>query len=491
MSVIRKTSSTGSCSYIETDEQSGTVIAQRDFPGIFPVYYVVTNEGCFCDFRIEDVIKKSGISRQNDPDALGLYLTFSCLPGQRTFYKDVKKLMPGCRLEYKDHKLSITRYYHLDTTKKSTINVQQATADIRSALESSVQSCHEDAAFLSSGIDSSILSKLGNVSDTYTVDYDEEGFSEADEAEAYSKEIGAKHHRLKVNRNDYFSVLPECASHIEQPVGDCSYPTYYLLCKMAAQERPSAFSGEGSDELFFGYPLNNYLRFRWYEKLPKKFRQKMLSVFGSLHPTLERFLRFHNGDILDGYRGPVVIFTDKEKEELLVTRPQDDTLRELLDELYDGISDLPLEERMYYFNIREWMEADILTGAVKLADGAGLSVTMPFLNKNVIQTANSIPVKYQIHSGETKHLLRKAFEGVLPDRIVHGKKKGFAVPISAWMRDPAVFDHICSILNSPKTDRYFCRSAVTKLLEKYASTPEDNWTWRKIWLLYSYMIWTD
>ena len=144
---------------------------------------------------------------------------------------------------------------------------------------------------------------------------------------------------------------------------------------------------------------------------------------------------------------------------------------------------------MFIFNIREWLEADILTGAGKLAAGAGLSVAMPFLDDKVIQTACRIPVKYQLTGGDTKHLLREAFKDVLPGSIVRGKKKGFPVPVSCWMRKKDVFEHIRSVLVSEEADRFFKRDKVASILDHYISAPEDNWTWRKIWLMYSYMIW--
>ena len=491
MSLIRKTSSTGSYAYIDVNDVTGTVTAERDFPGVFPVYYTVTGSECFCGFSIKDVIQKSGISIQSDPEALGLYLTFSCLPGEHTFYKNVRKLMPGCRLEYKDNTLSVTQVSCVNTEKKSDTDIHKITENIRTAIEEAVRKAPADAAFLSSGIDSSVLSKLGNVSDTYTADYGEEKFSEADAAAAFSAEIGASHHRLRIECNDYFASLYECSEHIEQPVGDCSYPVYYMLCKMAKENGQTVFSGEGADEFFFGYPLQNYLMYGWYEKLPRKIRRTMLSAFGWIHPGLKKFLTFHDGDYYDGYRGPVTVFSESEKEKLLQEYHGDAAIRTLLDEMYDGIEDLPLEERMFIFNIREWLEADILTGAVKLAAGAGISVVMPFLDSKVIQTACRIPVKYQLYGGETKHLFREAFKNVLPDGIVRRKKKGFPVPVSCWMRKKNVFEHIRSVLSSHEADRFFKRDKVAYILDNYISAPEDNWTWRKIWLMYSYMIWAQ
>ena len=484
-----KETPTGAYAFIDTDENTGAVTAERDFPGIFPVYYTVTDTGCFCGYSIEEVLKSSGLTRQIDPDALGLYLTFSCIPGDRTFFKNVKKLMPGCRLAYNDKKLSITRVYDLSTKKNRKINNTETAKAIRLSIEEALHKCPAAASFLSSGIDSSILSGLGNVSDTYTADYGEERFSEADAAAAFSKEIGASHHRHSIYYKDYFESIPECSLHLEQPVGDCSFPVYYLLCKQAAKSSRVILSGEGADEFFFGYYLADYLKFGWYEKLPAAIRKALPGILGGLHPVLGRFLKFHDGDPFDGYRGPVTVFTDGEKKELLKDYNGDASLRELLNGLNDGIADLPVEERIYYFNIREWLEADILTGAVKLSSAAGLNVIMPFLDKKVIETAGSIPVKYQLHCGETKHMLREAFKDILPDRIVHGKKKGFPVPVSVWMKKPDVIEHIRSTLNAPEAEKFFKREVVSAMLDRFIASPEDNWLWRKIWLLYSFLIW--
>ena len=490
MTKIIKKTPTGACSYIESDERTGAVTAERDFPGIFPVYYTVTDTGCFCGYSIRSVLKSSGIRREIDPDALGLYLTFSCLPGNRTFFKNVKKLMPGCILTYKGKELSIKQVYNFDTKKKiSGINKTSTETAVRLSVEDAIRKCHANAAFLSSGIDSSILTRLGNVSDTYTIDYDEAQFSEANAAEAFSKAIGANHHRLNISYKDYFESIPECSLHLEQPVGDCSYPVYYLLCKMAAKNNRVIFSGEGSDELFFGYLLSDYLKFGWYEKFPIAIRKKLPELFGGLHPTLNRFLKFHDGDPFDGYRGPVTVYTDIEKKELLKDYHGENALRELLYELNDGISDLPVEERIYYFNIREWLEADILTGAVKLSSAAGLDVLMPFLDRNVINIANTIPVKYQLHGSETKHMLREAFKDILPDHIVHAKKKGFPVPVAAWMKNPDVISDIRAVLNCPEAEQYFNKEMVSNMLDRFISFPDDNWLWRKIWLLYSFVVW--
>ena len=490
MTKIIKKTPTGAYTFIDRDELTGAVTAERDFPGIFPVYYTVTDTGCFCGYSIQDVLKSSGITREIDPEALGLYLTFSCIPGDRTFFKNVKKLMPGCMLTYKNKELTIKKVFNLDT-KKEIPNISRVSAKtaIRLSVENSIQKCHASASFLSSGIDSSILSKLGNVSDTYTTDYDEEQSSEANAAEAFSKTIGANHHRLSISCKDYFEIIPECSLHLEQPVGDCSYPVYYLLCKMAAKNNRVILSGEGSDELFFGYHLSNYLKFGWYEKLPIAIRKKLPELFGGLHPMLNRFLKFHDGDPFDGYRGPVTVFTDSEKKELLKDYHGENILRELLYELNDGISNLPVEERIYYFNIREWLEADILTGAVKLSSAAGLDILMPFLDENVIKIANKIPVKYQLRGSETKHILREAFKDILPDHIVHAKKKGFPVPVATWMKNPDVINNIREVLNCPESEQFFNKEMISNMLDCFISLPDDNWLWRKIWLLYSFVIW--
>ena len=506
------------------DENKDTVFAQRSFLSRHPVYYYHDDNNCFCGTTIAEVISKSGIEKEIDPEAVQLYLSFSCLPGNKTFFKGIKKLLPGSSLTFQSGSLQIQEN-HLKTDLEYQ-DIQTVASEIIECVSSKVRSQPCGFSMLSSGVDSSLLAALGKVHDTFTSEYDIPGFSECEAAANFAGSIGARHHRVLIDPMEYLEAARKMTEILEQPIGDPSVPAYYLLCRSIHEYTDICYSGEGIDEFFCGY--TNYVDYQKmldYEQLPSSLRrdigeiakqpdqnkgyQRLIDLLdyeqlpSSLRRAigeiakqpdqnkLPRILSRYDGFVLDGheYKGNTCVFSEAEKKQLLKNYTGTDSLHTLLSQLYSGCEEVGILERMQIFDIRASFDASILFCSTRLAESIGLNVLMPYCSEELLRLGIQIPMCMKVRDDYTKYVFRLAAENVLPKKNAWQSKKGFPVPVRVWMKDPAFFSAMENALTGDTAQKIFNTDQCQQLLIAFQNAKEDKVIWRKIWVLYCLIIW--
>lgn len=321
-------------------------------------------------------------------------------------------------------------------------------------------------AFLSGGIDSStIVSIMQSESSvpisTFTIGFHEKSYNEAEYARAVAKHLGTKHHELYVSSDEARDVIPLLPKLYDEPFGDASQIPTYLISKLARKSVVVSLSGDGGDELFAGYS-----RYLWAKRLwslasnfPLSIRKGVGAVI-SAAPTsfgetvfqqLKRFapqtLSFHNaGTKLKRFGFALGAKNSSDYYSKLVshwTNACDVTLGS--QELSTVFSVLPLAEQtrflpkelvslMMFFDMAMCLPDDLLTKVDRASMGVSLEVRVPLLDHRIVEFAWSLPLSQKLQGGTQKWLLRKTLAKFLPDELINRPKKGFSVPIGAWLR---------------------------------------------------------
>lgn len=191
--------------------------------------------------------------------ALGNYLSFQFVPTNETFFKGVFCLQPGHYFTYENGKMEITRYFEPHFTGDSRKSFEEIVEDVEHVMKESVEkhkiSDVEVASYLSSGVDSSYLTYLGQVDRTFTVGFDEGKYSEIQDAKEFAASINMQNDAKVITPEEYWDKLSDIQYYMDEPVADPAAIALYFLSEEAAKKVKVVLSGEGSDELFGGYNI--------------------------------------------------------------------------------------------------------------------------------------------------------------------------------------------------------------------------------------------
>ena len=433
----------------------------RDRIGIKPLYYTLDNGRLTFASEIKALFADPSQRREIDEESLFHYLSFLTTPAPQTLYRGIYKLRPGTWLRVRpDGNVKEHRYWDVWDHTTPLIGVpedeliERLMAELRTAIRLRKMADVPIGVFLSGGIDSStnaILFSEGesNQVHTFTVGYDNNYSSTPNETE-YARRtaarVGASHHEILLNVNDAIGLLDTMARLQDEPLADPVCVPLYYLSKLAREHGCIVCqAGEGSDELFCGYPLwLRFLQLQSADRLPvpsviKRLGLGALAAAGKDQTVHYEWLRRGaNGNPV--FWGGEEAYTHVQKLRLL--HPD---LRKRFRGLtsWDAIS--PIRERflanawdksdlhwMSYLDLNLRLPELLLMRVDKMSMGVSLEARVPFLDHKFVELALSIPAKAKLGSGGTKYLLKKAVRGLVSDDIIDRRKQGFNVPLPEW-----------------------------------------------------------
>jgi len=456
------------------DKVEKKLFLARDRFGEKPLYYGWQGDSFLFGSELKALKIHPHFLNGIDSNALGLYLQYNYVPTPLSIYKGISKLTPGCILSVSlEHKtFCISTYWSaIDTMINGKRNpfqgsVTEAIDETENVLKRAVQSqLLADVplgAFLSGGIDSSlIVSLMSAVSstpiNTFTIGFDENGFNEALYAKKIASHLGTNHTELYVNPKDCFDVIPLLGSMYDEPFADSSQIPTYLVSKLAAGSIKVALSGDGGDELFGGYNRYFFAEKIWSNLrfIPKPLRSGLYSLINKLntqqwdalssflHHTLPKKYHFSN-------------LTDKLKKasSLLAVESFDDVYFRLVKQWENpgevlNFDFYPQKNKLigsdlFQYNMDKMMLNDLLTylhdDILCKVDRAGMAVSLesriPFLDHHVFAFSSSLPLSYKINKGTSKWILREILKKYIPENLINRPKMGFGIPLEAWLRGP-------------------------------------------------------
>lgn len=445
------------------DEEEQKLFCLRDQLGTKPFYYYVTADGrLLCGTTIRKIMEDPGFVKELNEDMLQLYLTMTYGAGEDTFFKGVKKLLPGRYLVWKDGKTEITRYWKPEFHPDDSKSLEDWSEEIHRTLERimpEVKTPDEYAeAFLSGGVDSSYVLAMSDIRMTDSCGYDEERFDESGLAAETARILGRGNRRRRITPEEYFAAVPYVMYHMEQPLGDASAIAFAIACKATAEHTKICYSGEGSDEFFGGY---------------------------NMYRNAERY----GENLKDFYVGNTNIMKEEEKKRILKRYSEDILPIHLAKSIYEEMEGLDPLTKMSDVDIQLWLEGDIYLNVDKMSRAAGLEIRMPLSDLRIFDIASRIPSKYKVTPEQNKVSLRTAAAKVLPEKIAFRKKLGFVVPIRIWMADDRYNQDVRARFHSETAEKFFRIEEIDKIWNEYVGGNSDNW--RKVWVIYTFLVWYD
>ena len=454
----------GMWAFVIYDRARRRLFASRDRFGKKPFYY--THRRALFAFASEltALAAHRGVRSSISPQALRKFFAYGYIPAPHSILQDVFKLPGGHNLEHDlaSGSLRIWKYWDfvLEPFEQVPADAEaQWCEELRRLLGRAVKrrliSDVPIGSFLSGGIDSSAVSafaarELGpGRLNTYSIGFEEPSFDETVYARQVAELIQSNHKVRTLSIDTAREVIPSVLRRLDEPLGDSSLLPTSLLCGFAREHVTVAIGGDGGDELFAGY--DPFKALRWadlYQKIvPKPVHRAIALAIArmpvshsnmSLDFKLKRTLR--GLDHRPALWAPVWMSSVAPADlQACFGEPVD--LEDLYSEAiaqWDGCASDSLVDRTMQFYTKLYMQDDILTKVDRASMMHSLEVRAPFLDIELVDFARRIPWRYKLRGGQTKYLLKKALEPMLPNDILYRSKKGFGVPIGAWLQSGAV-----------------------------------------------------
>lgn len=445
------------------DEKREELFCMRDPFGTKPFYYYVTEDGrLLYGTMIRQIMEQEGFVKELNEKLLQIYMSLTYVPGEETFFKGVKKLLPGRFLVWKDGSYTITRYWRPEFHPDDSRTIEDYADEIHQTLQDimkEVKTPEEKAdSFLSGGVDSSYVLAMADVECADSCGYEEERFDESKLAEETANILGTKFSRRVISPEEFFEAVPYVMYHMEQPLGDASAIVFALGCKATAEHAKICYSGEGSDEFFGGY---------------------------NMYRNAERY----GENLKNFYVGNTNIMKEDEKKRILKNYDENVLPINLVKEIYEENEGLDPLSKMSDVDIQIWLEGDIYLNVDKMSEAAGLEVRMPLTDLRIFDIASRMPSKYKINAEQNKVPLRMAAAKVLPEEVAFRKKLGFIVPIRIWMADERYNQDVKEKLHSEVAAQFFHMDEIDAIFQEYMDGNSDNW--RKVWTIYTFLVWYE
>ncbi|MFB3921707.1 MAG: asparagine synthase (glutamine-hydrolyzing) [Terriglobia bacterium] len=504
------------------DGRAKRLVLARDRAGEKPLYYWRGNDTLVFGSEIKSLFEYPGLSRRMDPEALAQYFFYGYFPAPRSVYAEIKKLPAAHTMVVEGGEIRIDCYWRLQdhlrppggprvSSRDEAELVEELRGRLREAAISRLVSDVPLGVFLSGGVDSSTLvatmSELtpGNVN-TFSVAFPEKSFNEEPYANLVARHFRTKHHVLPAGESNLREALDILAGHLDEPVADPAVIPTYLLSRFARTEIKVALSGEGSDELFGGYPTYMGARLaEYYLRLPRLIRRqffdrlkRFLPVSSTAVPKglfLRRFLTHAERDPAERHHIWFGMFNPAELDQLFSPewggpQPPSSVIFDPLERILEGARfDEPVAE-MLYLDFRMYLEDNLLVKIDRASMACSLELRTPFLDHRLVEFAAGLPASLRVRRFQLKYLLKKAVEKWLPHEIVYRQKRGFSVPIASWMKGGlrGLLDETFAE-QKLKHDGLFNAVFVRRLLEEHWSGRADH---RKtLWTLLAFQLWYD
>ena len=276
---------------------------------------------------------------------------------------------------------------------------------------------------------------------------------------------------------------------MDEPLADPSAIALYFVSQTAAKHVKVSLSGEGADEFFGGYNIyrepHDLLPLT---RLPRPVRKAMGAVAKKLPKVKGRnYLIRGSKDLQERFIGNAFMFQEEEREKILKSPTGKYHHTVLTRPYYDKVANQDDVTKMQYIDIHFWLIGDILLKADKMCMAHSLELRVPFLDKKVLEFAETVPVDYRIQGTDTKIVMRHAANKTLPDEWANRPKKGFPVPIRYWLREGKYYNIVKEYFTSDYAAVFFKPDALMKLLDDHFHERANNQ--RKIWTVFTFLVW--
>lgn len=492
------------------DARAEKLYLARDRMGKKPLYWSVQNGTLLFGSELKALMAHPGFQKDVNHVSLNKYFAYEYVPTPHTIFKNTWKLEPGTLLMWDGATASTTVFWKPTFLPKATSfaeSLETLDRELAGAVERRLEADVPLGIFLSGGIDSSAVAyyatraRPGNVK-TFSIGFSEPSFDESAHARRVAAHLGTEHREEVLSVNECLGLIPEIGSMLDEPVADPSIIPTYLLSRFTREHVMVALGGDGGDELFCGY--DTFLAHRiagMYARIPAPLRGLLAKVAHHL-PTshnnmsfdfkLKKATRDFEGNPRYLNQRWLGAFGREERQQLF----SHDVWAEVgagnefddIDRYYGEMDSHDTYDELSYVYERMYMMDQVLVKVDRASMMHALEVRAPFLDTHVVDLANHMPASFKFKGLERKYILKKLMEGKLPRDIIYRKKKGFGIPIGAWMR--AELAPLMTDLLSPASltrTGLFNAEYVERLVREHLDGRRDNR--KQLWTLMVFMMW--
>jgi len=496
------------------DSAAKRLLLARDRMGQKPLFYSLLGSGglAFAS-EVKALLVHPDIQPAIDEEGLAAYLTFEYLPGQLSMVKGVHKLLPGAWLSFDGGNLDQSCYWQIPIKDAPSPEdaVQRFTELFDGAVERRLVADVPLGVFLSGGIDSSAVAasvvrqrNAANVK-TFSIGFQEKSYDESSMARLVARHLGTEHHERMFTAEAMKEVLPEVVSVLDEPFGDASLLPTYLLSAFAREHVTVALGGDGSDELLLGYPTFFAESFATaFARLPRPLRLG-IGRLGHALPVSPKNLSFdfkvnaflRAADAPPSWRHPLWLGSaipgspdDPLHPEIRQNFPADSVLSFAAAE-YDAPNTQSDLQRLSYQYCRTYLAEDILHKVDRASMAVSLEARSPFLDRALVEFVAALPASQKLRfPGQSKAILKAAMGDRLPNEVLNRSKKGFGIPVAAWLKGP-LEEMMNDLLSESRTRAagYFDATCVQRLIEEHRTEKRNH---RKVlWTMLNFELWRD
>ncbi|MFH1618873.1 MAG: asparagine synthase (glutamine-hydrolyzing) [bacterium] len=495
------------------DSRGKKLMLARDRVGKKPLLYAQTGRGLTFASEMKPLLAAGGISRDIDFQALDLYLSLQYIPGPLAVFKGAKKLPPAHILIADVSGVRVKRYWDLPMDSRFAGDEQDAMAEIRERLKEAVRlRMMTDVplgAFLSGGIDSSaVVALMSGLSEkpvkTFSIGFEEAGFSELEYAGQVAKMYGCEHNEFIV-RAEMTEVLPLLAEHYGEPYADSSALPSYFVAKETRKHVTVALNGDGGDENFAGYSRYAMMKMtRHADFLPEQARRSLMKLCsllpgsGSGMETMWRIRRFLENGVFAGLPArhlKLVSYFNKDEKDFLYTAAMKQAAgtgaEGYIAGAFEKTGGLDFINRLLYADFHTYLPECLLVKMDIATMANSLEARSPFLDHRFMEFVFSLPGEWKLKGARgLKWILREAFKEKLPPAVYSRGKQGFGIAVDEWFRGKLRkrWEELCLGRRAVKRG-YFRREALLKFWEDHQSGKRNHGY--RLWALMMLELWHE
>jgi asparagine synthase (glutamine-hydrolysing) len=497
------------------DERKRRLVLARDRLGKKPLYYSVLNETILFGSELKAIMAYPSFSRRVDPVSLTKYLFFEYIPSPHTIFRDAKKLPAATCLIWEKGSTQLREYWSPSMPRGEEVSHSETEIEaqmmdlLRRSVRKRLVSDVPLGVFLSGGIDSSTVTALaqqevpGKVK-TFSISFQDPSFDESRYSLMVSKNLGTDHYDQQMSPEDLLNLVPTLPDVLDEPMADASILPTVLLSQFTRKYVTVALGGDGGDELFAGYPT--YLAHRVAKQYERccRFSHPVLSFIGNLLPVSDdnisfdfKVKKFLSGiGYAPGVRNAIWLgsFSFPELKKVLsgdVRRHLDPSRIE--EDILSYGRRYPVEDEttlLQYLDLKLYLQEAILVKVDRASMSCSLETRAPFLDYEFVDFVMGLPSNLKLRGLTSKYLLKKATRDLLPQEVIHRKKKGFGVPIAKWVKGP--LKQLFGDMLSPdriRREGFLDPDYASALLDDHSRGRKDN---RKpLWTLLVWELWHD
>jgi len=489
------------------DTQSKRVVLIRDHLGIKPLYYTCQNQHLVFGSEIKVLLASGLLQKELDVDSLGQFLAWEYVPAPNTLLKNVKKLEAGYLLsiDIERQNVSHKQYWDIPQAEEITLTddewLERVDHLLKTCVTRQLVSDVPLGAFLSGGVDSSLIAAAMGSAKTFSIGFDDPSYNELQWARTVAKHLGVSH-TDEILSPDILALFDHLLHFMDDLIADFSIFPTYLVSALAKKHVTVSLSGDGGDELFGGYETYiAQMRAAQYSLIPPIMRKRIIEpLLRSIKPRaakkglINKARRFVEGAgqpdnlghcrwrIFAGQLQQAALFTQEAAAQLAT--PVDAHISRLFAQAVDRD---PLAQCLYV-DTKSYLCDNILTKVDRMSMAVSLETRVPYLDPELVSLAFSLPTRLKVSGNTTKVLLKKVAAKHIPPQCVYRPKEGFSIPIKHWLT--TTLRPLMEELLSEKTIReqgLFAWDTVQSMKSEHLQGKENHS--HQLWALMMFQAW--